>query len=447
MSSINVNSTTPMNILFENIDIDARYIEKYVIQTYPEASKMMMITDKVASSELRKSAFNRKVEMYFDGIQYPNATIATATQSGPNLVLTFTDNTFFNFRPNEKLRATSGVLGNVISRSAGSVVVEPFLSATGTALTALTAGTDFAANESTEGLGLLVNRYDSGTQARLIYNPYQDHNWIEIARDTADVSMEELGQGTYIYAADGTEYYAKQVYINSLKNVMKYQSTRLYDGIRGNNSGTLMSGGLPWQIQNMQGTYRTFDVTLSETEIQALINQMKRNNATQGTSLGVIAGMDYIGMLQTNVLRAYILPTGIRSTFGGASVQGIDSNVYAYNGKNITVTEDPMLSVREYFASYGISTVTNAPMMGGFSMWIDTSATITDGGKETWVKCYYYGPEQGMWSTPVNGLIDENGNKSSVATNSSLSAKREFVYSKLTQLTNPAAHAVHKLTA
>lgn len=443
--SINVNSTTPMPVLFEDININARYIEKYVIETYPEASKIMMITDKVAASELRKNVYNRKVEMYFNGIQYPNAIIASSSQSGANMILNFTDNQFYNFRVNEKLRAKSGVIGSVISRSPGSVVVAPFLTATGAVDAALDATVDFLATEGTEGMGLIVNRYDSGTQERLIYMPYQDYNWVEIARDTADVSMEEVGQGTYIDAGDGTMYYAKQVYINSLKNVMKYQSKRLYDGIRGNNSGTLMSGGLPWQIANMQGTQRTFSVALSETEIQALINQMKRNNASQGTKFGVIAGMDYIGMMQTNVLRTYIVPTGNRNTFGGDSVQGIDAMQYAFNSKFASIAEDPMLSVYEYFPSYGVSTVTNAPLMGAFSMWFDTSATVTEGGKEAWVKCFYYGPEEGMWTQDLNGLVDANGNKSANPTNSSLSAKKEFVYSKLTQLTNPAAHAVHKL--
>lgn len=447
MPSINVNSTTPMPILFEDININARYIEKYVIETYPEASKIMMITDKVAASELRKNVYNRKVEMYFNGIQYPNAIIASTSQSGANMILNFTDNQFYNFRMNEKLRAKSGVVGNVISRSPGSVVVAPFLTATGAVDAALDATVDFLANEGTEGMGLIVNRYDSGTQERLIYMPYQDYNWVEIARDTADVSMEEVGQGTYIDAGDGTMYYAKQVYINSLKNVMKYTSKRLYDGIRGNNNGTLMSGGLPYQIQNMQGTFRTFQIALSETEIQALINQMKRNNASQGTKFGVVAGMDYIGMMQTNVLRTYILPTGNRNTFGGDSVQGIDAMQYAFNSKFASLTEDPMLSVYEYFPSYGVSTVTNSPLMGGFSQWFDTSATVTEGGKEAWVKCYYYGPEEGMWTQDLNGLVDANGNKSANPTNSSLSAKKEFIYSKLTQLTNPAAHAVHKLTA
>ena len=69
--SINVNSNIPQNILFEDINIDARYIEKFAIQTFPEASKVMMITDMVAASELRKPAYNRKVEMYFNGIDYP----------------------------------------------------------------------------------------------------------------------------------------------------------------------------------------------------------------------------------------------------------------------------------------------------------------------------------------------------------------------------------------
>lgn len=446
MSSINVNSNTPMPILFEDIQLNERFIEKYAIHQFEEASKIFKITDKVAASELKKLAFNRKVEMYFRGIEYPNATIASQTTSGSNLVLTFTDPTFMNFRLNEILRSQSGVFGAVVSRSPGTVTIAPFADSSGS-ISAFSSGTDFLATQKTEGKGLLVNRYDSGTQERLIYMPYQDYNYIELARDTADISMEEAYQGTKIAAGDGQFVFARQVYLDSMRNVMKYQSNRLYDGVRANNNGKLMSGGLPWQIQNMGGTYRTFSVTLSETEIQNLIDQIKLNNATQGDNLGVVGGMGYIGMAQTNALRPYILQSGNRNTFGGDSVQGINAMQYAYNSKFISMTEDVMLSVSEYFGSHGDSNVINAPIMSGFSMWFDTSATVTDGGKEAWVKNFYYGPAEGMWSQDVNGLIDANGNKSAVATNSSLSAKREFVYSKLTQLTNPAAHAVHALNA
>ena len=445
--SINVNSNIPQNILFEDINIDARYIEKFAIQTFPEASKVMMITDMVAASELRKPAYNRKVEMYFNGIDYPYATIASTSQSGANLILNFTDNQFYNFRKNEKLRANSGVIGNVISRSPGSVVVEPFLTATGASATSLTDGTDFAANEQTEGMGLVVNRYDNGTQERLIFMPYSDYNWIELARDTAEVSNEEIHQGTYIDAGDGTMYYARQVYLNSMKTVVKTQSKRLYDGLRGNNNNTLMSGSIPWQIQNMQGTYRPYSSTLSETEIQNMINQMKRNNGTQGSKLSVVGGSDYISMMQINALRPYILQTGIRNTFGGQGVKGIDATQYAFNAKELLVTEDPMLNVQEYWGSHGISTITNNNIMAGMALWFDTSATKTDGGQTSWVKCYYYGPEMGLWTQDLNGLVDANGNKASNPTNSSLSAKKEFIYSKLTQLTSPSAHGVHKLIA
>lgn len=438
LTSVNVNSNLPLNVLFENAEISARFIEKMVIHSYPEASKMTKLLDQVSGSDHTK-AWNRKVEWYRKGIEYPNAIIATATASGSNLILTFTDSTYFNFRPTEMLKAKSGVFAHVVSRSPGSVTISPFCDSSGASLSALSTATDFLAGEGTMGLGLNPNIFDSGTNPRLNYMPFQDYQWIEFFRNTAEVSSEENSQGTYIDAGDGTQYYARQVYMDSLNEVIKSQGVRMWTGVRANNGGRVMSGGLPWQIKYQGGTFRTY-ADLNESEAQAFINQMKLNHAQQGYEIGVLAGMGYIGQFQTNVIRGYIEPTGTRNTFGGSSVVGIDGNIYAYNAKKMTLSEDPFVSVSEYFRSEGQSNINNMPMMANAAIMIDTSATITDGGTQRWCKSHSYGPQEGMWWQPVNGLVDDMGNKSAVATNSSMSAKKEFVYSKLFRFTNTAAH-------
>lgn len=120
-------------------------------------------------------------------------TIATSTQSGSNLIITFSNPTYDKFRVHHKVTDSSENEAIVVASAPGTITIAPLNNPT-----TLTAGTHFAENSTIWDRGKLAGLYNSTGTTSIYYENDVQEDYTELTRNSQGISAMEK---THKYAA------------------------------------------------------------------------------------------------------------------------------------------------------------------------------------------------------------------------------------------------------
>lgn len=275
--------------------------------------------------------FNRP----FQPRQSVMATIATATQSGANLLLTFTDPNYSGFRKKDYVKDDNMFEGRVISNdpNIGGVLIEPF----NNPVTTLTAGTHFAANGIIRSYGDTSGNLNSTGKIPL-YNTIENQvDYSTVYRDTCQRARREKFK-THM-GLDGIAYFYTMDEREMVKRALKYYGKIIMFGTGGTKQSVVegainQTRGVRQSIIE-DGIYDALTAPISQAQFEAGFFAVANTSGNTEQSLEVWAGRRAIAQIQsfyTNLLQY----TGTLNTLGGASVRGTDFHSYASAGVNVT---------------------------------------------------------------------------------------------------------------
>ena len=172
--------------------------------------------------------------------QEPVATVASVTQSGANLILTFTDPTYTGFRPKFIMRDNQGNTGYIASVAPGTVTLMP-----ATYPSALVSTSHFLAGSSVSALpNAAGNQNSSGVDNVYLTNSYRT-NWSAIRRESHTISSRDKFVS---YKFDET-YYSWMT--GEMEMLNRFAKGKMYDIIYSE----------PGQFQGLEGTTNRFEGT------------------------------------------------------------------------------------------------------------------------------------------------------------------------------------------
>lgn len=429
MSNQFVNGNIPLKSVFENIDINYREVESFVIERYPQAFKFDKIIKELGDGEYKRSG-QRKFEIYYEGNTAPFQVVNARTVVGSNLRLTWQDPDWTMFRVGDLLQSENGVIGQVVTTIAGECLVRPFS-------TSAFVSADFAANEGVVTMGASVSTYNSTGVTERMTVPFSAYNVIGAYRNTATLYAEEEWEKTWVMDQNGNPYYARVKEVNALRDSKRDNYLRMLKGVRSEVGDQYLGGGIEWQIENFGGVAESY-TSLDADAIQLQIQSMITNLGSTGSEYLVICGTGYLGQFQRNVATDLIRYAGNTNTIGGTEFKGINATMYSYLGKTLKFVVDESFDNTQMFAK--MSTLNpGTTVQSNTAYFFDLSPVETKSGKVPFMRRYYYGYD-GMFTNYVRGITDENGNRSQTASNDTTSTTFEIVYNQTTQLMNPAAH-------
>ena len=119
-------------------------------------------------------------------VQNVQGIVATSTQNGANLDLTFTDPTLNTFRIKQKVQDYVGNEGYVVAAAPGKITIAPLNNPT-----TLTSGTQFVINKTIYARGMIAATFNSVGTTTIYDQKDVQTDWTEITRETAQIARME----------------------------------------------------------------------------------------------------------------------------------------------------------------------------------------------------------------------------------------------------------------
>lgn len=326
------------------------------------------------------------------------ATIASNALVGLNLVITLQDSTYNNFRIDDLVMDSEMIKGKVISKSAGSVTIEP-------AGTAFSAGTHFIAGATIKCLGNASIKDSSHGTSSLYVTPTLDYNYPGITRDSQYLSLKDM-LATYPRYQGEFWWYAQeelmlQRFARNLEQKWVYSDR---GDLTGQSGQYYLNGGLIWSIKNRGGVYLKSPNIIDQNTWDDLIYQVsvKRASATQDLVClyGRAAKMEIDKFLGDTIKYS-----GKNNTFGGDGVKGFSVPLYNIGSTNITFIYFPLLDNAQFNPEP--CTLANATGTRGSNSFflIDKSALVVmGGGGKPPIEIFHYKDE--MYYGHIRGMAN-----------------------------------------
>lgn len=280
-----------------------------------------------------------------DDVQYTFATvdnlavaakIASNAQVGANLQVNFVDTTYDNFRIGDLVMDSERIKAKVVSHVPGQITIEP-------SGTALVAATHFIAGATAKQLSdASVKRASHGKES-LYVTPAKDFNYPTLQRDTAFIARSDMNSTYTRYKGEYWWYAQEEAMLQRLARSIE-QGWVFNDRFTGTGAQGqyYTNGGLVWSIQNRNGTYVKSPNIVDEGIFQDLIYQIGVKRAAGSQNLVLLAGRAAMMEIQKfiNEIGKF---SGQQNTFGGMSVKGLNYNMYAIGGVNVSFFYFPLL--------------------------------------------------------------------------------------------------------
>lgn len=261
------------------------------------------------------------------------ALVASAAQSGANVILTLSDPNYTGFRVKDYVKDENMFEGRVIAASTGSITVAPLFNP----VTTLTAGTHFPANTIVRVYGDISGNFNSLGKVPLYAPITVQNDYSTVYRDTCQRARREKFK-THI-GIDGIAYFYTDDEVQMVKRAMKYYGKEVMFGT-GGTTQTVVEGivnstrGIRASIIQ-DGIYDAGTAPATIAQFQAGFFSVANTSGDEEQHLEVWAGRRAIANIQsfyTNLLQY----TGIQNTLGGATVKGTDFSQYASAGVSVT---------------------------------------------------------------------------------------------------------------
>lgn len=354
---------------------------------YNKVSQLVDKTNKAAGGP--KRVYDQKFYLHKIGNLGIAQTIASVTTSGAatgNMIVTFTQPNS-NFRERDVIGDTNMIQGKVERiLSSTQVEISP-VSAT------FSASTHFTAGQVAKVLFDASPNRGSRGKTGLTVTPTDDYNYTGVSRET-----------NHMYIADGIKSYPKfkgKYWFTShqtmtMKRFGRQQEWKTMFSERAIlNAGTpqeaYTSGGVRWQIMNNGGTYLPLTGKITRSEWHDFINTMMRKTTNNGRRVVALMGQQFLSDIQ-ELNQDAITYSGTTNTFGGASVRGFDSNMYAWGGMQLQFDKYNLWDDPEMFPE--ISTITGKPRWSTSCLIMDlTPVESADGSGEmvSPIQKHYFG--------------------------------------------------------
>lgn len=259
------------------------------------------------------------------------AIIATATQQGQNLVLTFADINYTAFRVKDYVKDDLMYEGRVILAAPGTVTIEPLYNPT----TQLVAGTHFAAQSTIRAYGDVSGNFNSGSKVPLYRDIVVQNDYSTVYRDTCQRARRQKFN-THI-GTDGTAYFYTDDETEMVKRALKYYGKTVMFGepgtkqspVEGQINGT--RGIRRSIIQDSIGGYMPGAGLITRAQFEALYYAVAATDGREEQTIEVWMGRRAAATIQ-GFYSAFIQYSGQLNTFGGASVKGTNIMMSASAG-------------------------------------------------------------------------------------------------------------------
>lgn len=234
-------------------------------------------------------------------VQNVQGIIATATQSGSNLILTFTDATLATFRVKQKVEDSNMFEGYVISAAPGTVTIAPL-----TNPTTLVAGTHFNVNTIIRATGMIAATFNSVGTTTIYEQKDVQTDWTEITRETAQIARQEK-QNLYSAEAPSGEkvFYGYTQTEADTFNRFVWQCIRKYMFGNGGTNLNLLDGaaskttGIRNRIINDSQNYVNTGAPIDQASFEAMLFQAAEVNPGFEQDLIILPGRRAARQLST----------------------------------------------------------------------------------------------------------------------------------------------------
>lgn len=261
--------------------------------------------------------------------QAVTSIIATTTQQGANLVLTFADLNYTAFRVKDYVKDDNMYEGRVIVANAGTVTIEPLFNPANT----LVAATHFVAGQSIRAYGDISGNFNSGSKVPLYRTIDIQSDYSQVYRDTCQRARREK-INTHI-GTDGIAYFYTDDETDMVKRAMKLYGKTIMFGEPGTKQSPVEG-----QINSTRGIRRSIIQDgfynpgagqITKAQFEDLYYGVAATDGSDEQTLEVWAGRRAMARIQS-FYQAFIQYGGSLNTFGGASVKGTNIMMNASAG-------------------------------------------------------------------------------------------------------------------
>ncbi len=348
---------------------------------------------------------NDKYEFATEDVDWVVENITGNVQSGANLVLTYAGTNDF-FRNYQTVIDSSGVQGQVIAHGAGTVTVAPVG-------TALVAGTNFIIGTYVKEFSYAAAFRASKGTTPLYTVPTKDYDYPQNFRGTSFLAATDF-QDTYPMF-NGKSWGHRQVDKAIMQmSIEKERQLLLGDRAVFNSpqGTTYTTASLAWAAKNRGGQYVPLNTTLTQTMWSNILQTQRIKKATRGGKRKIIlAGDGFITYFQNNFTQQFVVTAGIRNTFGGQTVNGLDVRMWAIAGEEYDIIHLPFFDDPDYW----VNDATTIPgYYGGkksnsfFIIDPNLVGSVGNGVSRPPVQFVYWG-QKGMNSKVINGMVNIDG--------------------------------------
>jgi len=226
-------------------------------------------------------------------VQTVQAVIASATQSGNNLILTFTDATYASFRKDQKVSDHNMFEGYVLQASPGTITVGPLNNPS----TTLTAGTHFPANTTIRANGKIAANFNSVGTTTLYDQKDVQVDWSEITRDTCQIARREkqnLFESTTT-AGEKVFYGYTDTEANTFNRFLwecayKYMFGKGGTGLQLSDGVASKTYGIRNRIIDNSGNYISSNAPMTQAQFESMVLQAASVNPAMGSEILLMPG-------------------------------------------------------------------------------------------------------------------------------------------------------------
>lgn len=294
---------------------------------------------------------------------------AAPTLAGGNLTIPIAGDPY-QFRIRDVVQDANYKQARVVGRTINGIIVESIGSAT------LSASVDFQANTQVAVLfDASGNRCSEGKE-NLNYVPESDYGYIATTRDSSHQCKREQIDSFVKYRNGfwhtGWDDLTVQHYENQMEDQL-YWSERSIK-YQGTANEVRTTGGLRWSIMNNGGLYEALTSPLTQTTLNAFLNEMMIKSTQANRKTIMLVGQYALSSL-TGIIDPYIKEAGIHNTFGGAGIKGLNVNSYGYGGMNADFSILPLFN--NYKKRPEISTITGNNKLANSILFLDVAPLET----------------------------------------------------------------------
>lgn len=247
--------------------------------------------------------------------------IASAAQSGANLMLTLTDASYLGFREKDRVMDDNMNEARVIDASMpGKILVAP-----GFNPTTLTAGTQFPAGQTVRAYEDQSGNFNSVGKKSLYRPSTVQTDYSAVSREAHQQARREKFN-THI-GTDGTAFLWSNGEADMIKRAFKNYTKKVWFGNGGTQDSTLEGryngvNGIRQQIKN-NGVYVSSTTEITQQIFEDLFFSVAGLDGTVEQELTLFMGRNALRKVQ-GFYSNYIQYAGSQNTFGGNAVQGIN---------------------------------------------------------------------------------------------------------------------------